>query len=132
MTMEELTIDNAERHAYAVKMGFPDFAPLSQEAMAQDAPKEVVLAELMRLLTTHNQSLETFKNILLHRRELGLDGGHVERNEYIEKWEADMAAIGINDGIDSDDEDGEYEGEGEGEEEVGNGRLEKGNGSKSG
>lgn len=135
MTKEELQADTAKRNAYIDAMGFPELKPPSAEAMAMDAPPEVIAAEIKRLIRAHGQGLQTFRNILGHRRELGMDGG-VRENPHLTQLMQELATIDA----DEDDEGGEYEEEEDEEEELemgqGNESLGKGsgngNGSKSG
>ena len=95
MTPEELLEDNAKRDAYVDAMGFPELRPVSAEALAWDASDEVLLAEMTSLIEDDIQASKVMQQILLHRRELGMDGG-VQENPYFQPMVEKFASVGIN------------------------------------
>ena len=134
MTEEELQEDAAKRIAYVTAMGFPEIRGPSEEAMALDASDEVLLAEFTRLIEDDIQASKVCQQILLHRRELGMDGG-VQENPYFQPLVEKFARMGIcfdphNPEAIHEIPGWEEQQEGEGEGEEGAGQEEKG--SKSG
>ena len=134
MTEEERLEDIARREAYVTAMGFPEIRGPSAESLALDAPNEVLLAELTRLVKDDIQASKVFQQILLHRRELGMDGG-VQENPYFPDMIERFARNGIVFDPHNPEAIHEMPGweerqEGEGEDEEGAGQEEKG--SKSG
>ena len=134
MTPEELVEDKARRDAYVAAMGFPKIKELSPEALAWDASNEVMLAEVTRLVEDHIQASKVFQQILLHRRELGMDGG-VQENPFFAPMVENCARHGIkldpyNPEAHEEIPGWEEEQEGEGEDEEGDGQEEKGSKSR--
>ena len=95
MTPEELKADRAKREAYVDAMGFPEIRGPSAESMALDAPDEVIISEFARLLKDDIQASKVMHQIILHRRELGLDGG-IQENPYFPEMVKKFASMGIN------------------------------------